>query len=68
MYVDDHLVMLKGSKAEVRFASGPDRDAIETSRQASLSAGLPRAPEKGFGFAKDSPESAPSGDEVFSEV
>ena len=34
VYIDDHLAMLKGTKAEIRSPCGPDRDAIETSHRA----------------------------------
>ena len=64
VYIDDHLVLLKASKAELRLPSGPDSDAIEASHAAYASVGLPRAPQKGFGFSRQS-QNDPCGEENF---
>eukprot|EP00972_Heterocapsa_arctica_P071755 10598334-Heterocapsa_arctica.AAC.1 len=59
--------MLRAEKKDLRKPTGPDRDAIEVSHAAYTAAGLPRAPEKGFGFARTpaDPSVLPHGEESF---
>jgi len=51
LYIDDHIVAHICRRSEALAATGPDRELIEASHRAYAAAGLPRADEKGFGFA-----------------
>ena len=65
-YIDDHSVILRCAKQELRSATGPDRDLIDRSHAAYAAADLPRAEEKAYGFGKtDLPEEERHGDEDF---
>ena len=51
LYIDDHFVLQIMSLADLSKPEGPDKQLIEASHRAYEAAGVPRAPEKGFGFS-----------------
>ena len=65
LYIDDHIVMAIVPKSELSSSFGRDKDIIDASHEAYREAKLPRAPEKGFGFARNAAESSPTGDTNF---
>ena len=51
LYIDDHVVLGLCRKDQAQERAGGDLEAIQRSHEAYTWAGLPRAPEKAFGFA-----------------
>ena len=52
LYIDDHFVIAVCPKSKTTCREGKDFDIIQRSHEAYRAADLPRAEEKGFGFAQ----------------
>lgn len=64
LYIDDHVVAAIVGRDNMGENHGRDREIIEASHAAYERAGLPRSPEKSFGFGKTS-DTRRKGDGVF---
>ena len=58
VYIDDHFIVGIVPQRLMDTSDGPDRDLADSASSAYARAGIPQAPEKGYGFCEETKEPA----------